>query len=58
MLCHPELNDASKMEIVKAMKKAGLVAPTTYVGDVRIWQRTGSDIKLRITNHESERDHD
>jgi len=31
-----ELKNASKREIIKAMKKAGLVAPTTYAMDVKL----------------------
>jgi len=35
---HPELWDKTTTEIVKAMKKAGLVAQSTYYLDVRVKQ--------------------
>ena len=33
---HRELKNASHREIVKAMKKAGLLSPSTYFGDVKL----------------------
>jgi hypothetical protein len=31
---HPELHGKTKIEVVRAMQKAGLVSPTTYWRDV------------------------
>jgi len=39
---HPEIAKLPKPQIVKALKKAGLVAVTTYWADVRLpkpWER-------------------
>ena len=33
---HPDMRGQTKREIVKAMKKDGLIAPTTYVFDVTL----------------------
>jgi hypothetical protein len=33
---HPEIAKLDKPAIVRALKAAGLLAPTTYAGDVRI----------------------
>lgn len=40
---HPELHGKSRREIVDAMKRAGLIAISTYALDVRIYKEHGED---------------
>lgn len=41
---HPELHGKSRREIVDAMKRAGLVAMSTYERDVRLFKEKGPDV--------------
>lgn len=49
---HPELQGKSRREIVDAMKRAGLIAISTYELDVRIFKEKGDDVPDRTSEED------